>query len=162
MCQPKTYPLTDVPLFKDKVEIRSITDLPEWERVRGLLTERIGEEYELVLSQLPMSVFGKSEFEILRDTKHYSMVYPILLNHRMKLHKFVPERESLALIDVGFAPDGTGTQLAGIWASFLNRRFIDGFVACMRDVYNASWESMHVRVVRGGPLPIFLVSEVLQ
>jgi len=128
-----------LPLFRGKERARSIRDIPEWERVMALLGERTGEEYEVAPSQLPLGIFGRSEFEILRDKKHHTVVYPSSLNQMVKFHRFVPEKVSLTKLDVGFAPDGTGTQLAGIWTSFVSRRFVDGFVACMKDVYSASW-----------------------
>jgi len=150
-----------LPLFRGKERARSIRDIPEWERVMALLGERTGEEYEVAPSQLPLGIFGRSEFEILRDKKHHTVVYPSSLNQMVKFNRFVPEKVSLTKLDVGFAPDGTGTQLAGIWTSFVSRRFVDGFVACMKDVYSASWGNMHAWAMRGGALPIFLLSDIV-
>lgn len=131
----------------------------------GLLSERVGEEYELASSTLPLGIFGKSEHEILRDKgKHVTLVYNSSINHRLNFNKVVFARESLTKFEAGPAPDGTGIQLVGKWTSFVDRKFVDGFVGCMRDVYNVPWETMHVwtlGAVRSGPLPVFLVSDPL-
>ena len=153
-----------MPFFGGKEKVQSIRDVKDWEKAMRFLTERIGEEYEVAMWQLPLGIFGKSEFEILRDKKHYTSVYPSSLNERAKFRGFLYFKESLGNLDVAFAPDGTGTQVVGARKNFVNRRFVDPFVDCMSDVYNSSWERMHVWIsgnVRAGPCPVFLVSEPL-
>ncbi len=151
-------------LFGRNEKVQSIKDVEDWEKAMSFLTERIGEEYEVALSQLPLGIFGNSEFEIVRDKHHFTQVCPSSLNEKAKFQKHLYFRESLGKLDVGFAPDGTGTQVVGTHENFVNRRFVDPFVDCMRDVYNSSWERMHVwvrKIVRVGPLPVFLVSDPL-
>ena len=127
--------------------------------------ERTGEEYEVSQSVLPVGMFGVSEFEILRDKHHITTVYPGSLNDRAKFPpRLFYRKESLDKLDVGFAPDGTGTQVVGAHENFVNRRFVDAFVECMSEVYNVSWENVRVWIrgpVRAEPLPVFLVSEML-
>jgi hypothetical protein len=116
------------------------------------------------LWQLPLGIFGNSEHEILRDKGHHTTVYPSSLNDKWKFRKFLFIKESLGKLDVGSAPDGTRTQLVGTRKNFVNRKFVDAFVACMSSVYNIPWESSYVWIrgsVRAIPLPVFLVSEAL-
>ena len=153
-----------MPLFGGREKVQSIRDVPDWEKVMSFLTERIGEEYEVAPWQLPLGIFGKSEFEILRDKGFHTALYPSSLNEKGKFHRFLYFKESLGKLDVGFAPDGTGTQVVGARKNFVNRRFVDAFVGCMTDVYNSSWERIHVWIsgnIRLGPCPVFLVSEPL-
>jgi hypothetical protein len=153
-----------LPLFGGKKKPSSIRDVPDWEKVVNSLTARIGEEYEVASSQLPLGIFGKSEYEIIRDKDHRTVVYPSLLNSKWKFHTVHFIDEALGKLDVGFAPDGTGMQAVGTRRSFVNRKFVDGFVGCVSDVYNTSWETIHVWALgptRTGAAPIFLVSESL-
>lgn len=153
-----------MPLFGGKEKGQSIKDVRDWEKAMRFLTERIGEEYEVAMWQLPLGIFGKSEFEILRDKRHHTEVYPSSLNEKAKFRKFLYFKESLSKLDVGFAPDGTGAQVVGARGNFVNRRFVDAFVGCMSGVYTSSWERMDVwisRNVRMGPCPMFLVREPL-
>ncbi len=153
-----------MPLFGGKKKPPSIRGVPDWEKVMNFLTERIGEEHEVASWPLPLGVFGKSEHEILRDKGHHTVVYPTSLNDKWKFRMVHFIDESLGKLDVGLAPDGTGTQVVGIRRSFVKRRFVDAFVGCMSDVYNNAWESMYVWVLgptRAGSAPRFLVSEGL-
>jgi hypothetical protein len=63
-----------LPLFGAKTKPPSIRDVPDWEKVMNFLTENIGLEYEVALSPLPLGIFGKSEYEILRDKGHLSLI----------------------------------------------------------------------------------------
>ena len=130
----------------------------------GVFGERTGEESEVCQSLLPGGLFGVSEFEILRDNHHITTVYPGSLNDRARFPPKVYRKEPLDKLDVGFAPDGTGTQVVGAHENFVNQRFVDAFVECINEVYNVSWESVRVWIrwpVRAEPLPVFLVGETL-
>ena len=109
-----------MPFFGGKEKVQSIRDVKDWEKAMRFLTERIGEEYEVAMWQLPLGIFGKSEFEILRDKKHHTSVYPSSLNERAKFRVFLYFKESLGNLDV-VAPDGTGTQVVGARKNFVNR-----------------------------------------
>ncbi len=153
-----------LPLFGGKEKARSIRDVPDWEKAMSLLSERLGEEYEVANSQLPLGIFGRSEFEILRDKRNHTTLYPSSLNSHASFNRFRYVKESLEKLDAGFVPDGTGTQVVGRFDSFVDRRFLDGFVGCMSNVYNNSWETMHVWIhgrLQPRALPVFFVSEPL-
>jgi hypothetical protein len=153
-----------LPLFGGKKKPSSIRDVPDWEKVLNFLSERIGEEYEVVSWQLPLGIFGKSEHEIIRDKGHHTVVYPSSLNDKWKFRMVHYIDESLSKLDIGFAPDGTGAQVVGIRQSFVNRKFVDGFVGCISEIYKTSWETVYVWSLgptRAGSAPIFLVSERL-
>ena len=128
------------------------------------LVERTGQEYEVALSKLPLGIFGNSEFEVLQDKSHHTLVYPRSINDKGHFRLFSYSKRSLNQLDVGFSPDGTGTQVVGTMDNFVNRKFVDAFVGCMGDVYKLPWDRMEVWVrgnILKGPLPIFLVSETL-
>ena len=128
------------------------------------LTEKTGEEYEVAFSKLPLGIFGRSEFEILQDKQRHTVVYPRSLNDRAHFRMSLYLRESLANLEVGFAPDGTGTQIVGTLENFVNRKFVDAFVGCVSEVYNNSWVTINVWIrgnIRLGPLPVFLAGETL-
>jgi hypothetical protein len=147
-----------LPLFGSKKKPLSIRDVPDWEKLMNFLTERVGEEFEVALSPLPLGISGKSEHEILRDKGPHTMVYPSSLNDKWKFRIVHYIDEPLAKLD------GTGTQLVGTRRSFVNRKFVDAFVSCIGDVYNSAWEGMRVWVLgptRSSVAPIFLVSEGL-
>lgn len=130
----------------------------------NLLTETTGLEYEITPSSLPLGIFGKSEYEVLRDKGHLTLIYPSSLNNKWKFRMANYADEPLSRLDIGFTQEGSGTQLVGIRGSFVDRKFVDAFVKCMTDVYSGSWQSMSVWSLgptRRGSLPIFLVGENL-
>lgn len=128
----------------------------------NLLTETIGLEYEIAPSPLPLGIFGKSEYEVLRDKNHLTLIYPSSLNNKWKFRMANYVDEPLGNLEVGSIQEGSGTQLVGIRSSFVNRKFVDAFVRCVSEVYRGSWQSVNVWALgptRKGSLPIFLVGE---
>jgi hypothetical protein len=97
-------------------------------------------------------------------TRVITLVYPSSLNDKWKFRMVHYIDESLSKLDIGFAPDGAGAQVVGIRQSFVNRKFVDGFVGCISEIYKTSWETVYVWSLgptRAGSAPIFLVSEGL-
>jgi hypothetical protein len=153
-----------LPLFGIGGKPQSIRDVQDWERTMKILSENVGEEFEVALSKIPLGMFGKSDFELLRDKQHRMMIYPHSLNEKAHFRFSAFFRHSLDQLDVGFAPDGTGTQLLRTRRNFVKRSFLDAFVRCVREVYGTLPETMHFWV-RGnealGPMPVFLAAEPL-
>jgi len=153
-----------LPLFGRKETAESIRDVPNWEKAMSSLSERAGEEFEVATSYLPLGLFGKSEFEILRDKLRRIAVYPRSVNDKVHFGMSGFSKHSLDQLDVGFTPDGTGVQIVGTRNNFANRKLVDAFVGCMMDVYKSPWTSMHMWVrgdIYKGPLPLFAVSDAL-
>jgi hypothetical protein len=153
-----------LPLFGRKEKVRSVRDVPDWEKVMSLLSEKIGDEYEVAFSPLPLGIFGSSEFEVVRDKQRHTMIYPSSLNSGAPFygHRYV--KDSLDKLDVSLAPDGIGTQVVGRFDSFVSRKFVDGFIGCMSNVYGISWDRMHVWIhgkLHPRSLPVFLVGDPL-
>lgn len=154
--------LREVPLFGGGKKARSIRQVADWEKSMSLLGRITGQDYEVASSTLPLGLFGHSKFEIIRDKKHVTTLYPSYLNSTRSfyMHRYV--KEPLGMLDVGFAPDGTGKQLVGMGESFADRWFVDNYVDCMNEVYKVPWNTILAFIHRRAPpLPIFLVSDTL-
>jgi len=122
-----------------------------------MLTERTGEEYEVAQSKLPLGIFGNSVYEILCDKQHHTIVYPRSVNDKAHFSLSRYLKYPLSQLDIGVAPDGTGTQVVGTRNGFVKQRFVDAFVACVKEVYSVPAENLVVWI--SGPIPIFLVSD---
>jgi len=153
-----------MPLFgkhkEDKQEQQisgSIKSVPRYDEAIKFLADCTESEYEIVTTLLLAEIYGSSVVEVAWDKARISMLLPSSINVNANFQNLM----SLPLnsLDVGVTPDRT--TVVGLRKTFINRKFIDGFVNCMIDIYGISWKNMQALIHKTQTFPNLLIADQL-
>lgn len=141
-----------IPLDKS---LESIKDVPSYEKVITYMSDWIESKWRINKTPLITNIFGNSQAEVAMDEKKTCFLYPSSINVKANFQDFV--KISIDSLNIGLTPDGY--PVVGQRKTIVNRKYIDGFINCMNDVYDISLEKIKVMVYRSKAFPMLLVSD---
>lgn len=129
----------------------TITTIPKYEDMMRFLSDWIGSEFKLDEKVVP--VLNITYDGIAVNEEKICMLAPIPSN-------FVPpsEFEEIALDSLDMGVDEGGVAIVGFRNTIVRKKYVDGFVHAMKDVYNMRWQEVHALVHRKKANPILLTA----
>ena len=154
-----------MPLFRrgkkaekeEKQIVASIKEVPRHEEAISFLSDWIEVEYEIIRTPLPYDVYGDVLVEAAMDKTRVSVLFPSSINARANFQNYL--KLKLNSLDAGFSPDGVA--IVGLRKTIINRKYPDGYVSCMEDVYGISWKTIQSLVNKTKAFPILLIGNQL-
>jgi hypothetical protein len=122
----------------------SIRNVPKWEEAIKFLGIWFGVEYEIARTPSVQEIYRTTVFEAARDRKHLTQLLPNSANAAAHFKDF----ESLRLDQLNVYPfsNDSSVEPVGYGSTQVNRMYIDGFVACMNELYALLWTDIHAMV----------------
>lgn len=147
-----------MPLFRKRKEVMaSIKNVPRYDEVIHFMSDWIELEYEIIRSPLPIPTYGNIQVEVAKDEARISMLFPSSVNVHANFQNFV--KLPINSLDSGFTPDGMA--VVGLHKTIINRKYVDGFVNCMNDIYGILWKNIEALVHKTQVFPMFLTTDQL-
>jgi predicted nucleotide-binding protein len=137
----------------DTSKVASIKNLSKYEEVVRYLSEWLKVDFEIIVSPLPL---GKTNAfaELAYDKERISMLYPSACNSNINFQDY-----STFQLDELYSGYFEEQAMVGTRKTIIRRKYLDGFVNCMNDVFEEDWRKIRALVHRTKELPVFLTSK---
>jgi hypothetical protein len=136
---------------KEQRYMGTITTRSKYEDMMKFLSDFVGSEFKLDEKVVPF--FGIAYDGIAMDEKKICMLAPSPSN-------FIPpsEFEEISLDSLDMGVDKDGVAIVGFHRTIVKKKYVDGFVQAMRDVYNITWQEIQAWLHRKATYPILLTT----
>lgn len=165
---------SDLPLFgkrepseKPVEEKHSIKSVADWQRAASVLEKSLNAEYEM--STIPgfFPMLRKYSMEALKDKGGHTILMPA----SEAVHAPAATSNHMGFWRLNELNAGTttteapgvvvGTPVVGLQKTVVKQLYVDGFLACLKEVYQAPWQTVRALANRHRVFPLFLVGEQL-
>lgn len=142
------------PKAKEKPKFTTIKDVPRYDEAIRFLSNWLQSEFEFTKTQLQPF---PQQLECVMEHNQVSILYASSINKRANFSAF----KIVPIDSLNSGIFNNETEVVGFRKTAVNRKYVDGFVNCLNNVYNVSWKKIEVAVNRTKPFPIFLMTEIL-
>lgn len=143
----------------------TIRNVAGWEKAAAFLAGQLSTEYQPSTIPALFPLIRRHEMEVLQDKGNFTMLIPaseavhapVATSNNMGFWRLDELNAGSTTMELPGVP--VGTTIVGLQKTTIRQKYADGFVACVKEVYNAPWQSVRVLVNRHRVFPIVFVGE---